>query len=104
MRALGSSEVDIDVPKQHRGAVLGFELHALHAVLDREGHAHRRTRPEFPMSPAGGKRVEREASPKIHYRHDRPAIGFQHFALLAEKVPADQADGSDERDPYNQEI
>jgi len=56
------------------------------------------------MLPAGGERVEREASPKIHYRHDRPAIRFQHFALLAEKVRADQADGSDERDPYNQEI
>jgi hypothetical protein len=36
-----SGEVDIDMPKQHRRAVTGFELHARHTVLDREGPAHR---------------------------------------------------------------
>jgi hypothetical protein len=99
-----SDEVDIDMPKQHRRAVMGFEPHARHAVLDHECHRHRRTCPEFLMLPAGGERIEREALPEIHYRHDRPAIGFQHFALLAEKVPADQAGGSDERDACNQEV
>src|SRR5580704_8066597 len=70
-----SGKVDIDMPKQHRGAVMGFEPHARHAILDREGHAHRRTCPEFPMPPAGGERIEREGLPKIHHGHDRAAIG-----------------------------
>jgi hypothetical protein len=56
------------------------------------------------MSPTRGERIEREGLPKVHHGNDRTTIGFQHIAPLAEKVPADQADGSDERDPYNQEI
>jgi hypothetical protein len=69
-------KVDIDMPKEHRRAVIGFEPHARHTVLDREGHSHGRTGPEFPMSPAGGERIEREGLPKVHHGHDRAAIGF----------------------------
>jgi hypothetical protein len=92
-----SGEVDIDMPKQHRRAVMGFEPHARHAVLDHECHRHRRTCPEFPMPPARRERIEREGLPKVHHGHDRLAIGFQYVAAHIEKVPADQADGSDER-------
>jgi hypothetical protein len=56
------------------------------------------------MSPTRGERIEREGLPKVHYGHDRPAIGFQHHGPPAEKVPADHADGSGERDASNQEI
>ena len=97
-------KIDIDVAKQHRRAVMGFEPHARHPVLYGEGHAHRRSCPEFPMSPARGERIEWEAPPKIHHGHDRPAIGLQHLAWPVEKMPADQADGSDERDTSNQEV
>src|SRR5580704_9189548 len=69
------SEVDIDMPTEHRGAVMGFEPHARHAVLDRESHAHRRTRPEFPMSPTKGEWIEREGLPEVHHGHDRSAVG-----------------------------
>jgi hypothetical protein len=34
-----SRKVDVDMPKQHRSAVMGFEPHARHTVFDREGHA-----------------------------------------------------------------
>ena len=40
-------EIDIDGAGQHRRAVVGFEPHARDPVLDREGHRHRRPRPEF---------------------------------------------------------
>jgi hypothetical protein len=69
-------KIDINLPEQHRRAVMGFEPHAWHAVLYGEDHAHRRSCPEFPMSPARGERIERKASPKIHHCHDRPAIRF----------------------------
>jgi hypothetical protein len=59
-------KVDIDMAKQHRCAVIGCEPNAQHPVLHREAHAHRRTGPEFSMSPARGERIEREALPKIH--------------------------------------
>jgi hypothetical protein len=49
------------------------------------------------MSPTRGERIEREGLPKVHHGHDRLAIGFQYVAAHIEKVPADQADGSDER-------
>ena len=58
----------------------------------------------FPMLPARGERIQREGLSKVHHGHDRPAIGFQHLAAPAEKVPADQADGSGERDASNQEV
>jgi hypothetical protein len=83
---------------------MGFEPHARHAILDRERHLHRRTRPEFPVSPTRGKRIEREGLPKVHHGHDRPAIGFQHIVPPAEKVPADQAGGGDERDASSQDV
>jgi len=56
------------------------------------------------MSSAGRERIERKASPKIHHGHDRPAIGFQHLAAPVPKMPAAQADGSDERDACKQEV
>ena len=56
------------------------------------------------MSPAGGERIEREAPPKIHHGHDRPAIGLQHLASPVPKMPADQADGSGQRDASDQEV
>jgi hypothetical protein len=56
------------------------------------------------MSPAGGERIERKASPKIHHGHDRPTVGFQYIAPPAPKMPANQADGSDDRDASNQEV
>jgi hypothetical protein len=56
------------------------------------------------MLPARGEWIERKASRKIHDGYHRPAIGFQYLAPPVEKVPADQAGGNDERDPYNQEI
>ena len=59
---------------------------------------------EFPMSPARGEQIEREALPKVHHRHDRPAIGFQYLAAPTEKVPADQADDRDERDASNHDV
>jgi hypothetical protein len=49
-------------------------------------------------------RIKREGLPKVHHGNDRPAIGFQHLAPLAEKVPADQTGGSNERDESNQEV
>jgi hypothetical protein len=39
--------------------------------------------------------------PKFHYGHDQPVIGFQHLDPPAEREPADQADGSDDRDGSN---
>src|SRR6516225_12427257 len=33
-----------------------------------------------------------------------PAIGLQHLAAPAQKLPADRADGSDERDTSDQEV
>jgi hypothetical protein len=56
------------------------------------------------MSPAGGERIERKASPKIHYGHDRAAIGLQDIALPRPKVPSGQADGRDKGDASNKEI
>jgi short chain dehydrogenase len=56
------------------------------------------------MSPARRERIEREAPPKIHHRHDRPAIRSQYLAPPIEKVPADYAGDSDERDSPNQEV
>jgi hypothetical protein len=56
------------------------------------------------MSPAGGERIERKASPEIHHRHDRPAIGFQDIALPRPKLPSDQADGHDKGDTSNKEV
>src|SRR5271169_3583608 len=98
-------EIDIDLAKQHRRAVTGFEPQARHPVLDPKGHRHRRTRPEFPMSPAGGERIERKASPKIHHGHDRLAVGFQYLASPAQKLPADQTDGgNDEQDASDREV
>jgi len=44
------------------------------------------------MSPTGGERIERKASPKIHHGRHRPAVGLQYLAS------ADQAGGNDERD------
>src|SRR5689334_3181963 len=72
-------KINIYVAKQHRPAVVRFEPHARDPVLDRERHRHRRTCPEFPMSPARGERIEREASSEIHHGHDRPAIGLQYL-------------------------
>src|SRR5271166_1447099 len=83
---------------------MGFEPHARHPVFDPEGHRHRRSRPEFPMSPARRERIERKASPKIHHGNHRPAIGLQYLAPAAPKMPADQADDSDDRDASNHEV
>jgi hypothetical protein len=69
------AKINIDVAKQHRRAVMGFEPHARHPVLDRKGHRHRGTGPEFPMSPASGERIERKGLREIHHGYDRPAIG-----------------------------
>src|SRR6516162_2749921 len=97
-------KIDVDVTKQHRRAVMGFEPHARHSVLYGEGHAHRRSCPEFTMSPAKGERIEREALSKIHHGHDRPAIGSQYLAPPIEELPADYAGDSAERDRANQEV
>jgi hypothetical protein len=56
------------------------------------------------MLPARGERIEREALPKVHDSHDRTTIGFQYVAAHTENLPADQAGGSDERDPSDYEI
>src|SRR5271166_1546109 len=56
------------------------------------------------MSPAGGERIERKASRKIHHGHDRPAVGLQYLASPAPEMPADQADGSNQRDAADQEV
>jgi hypothetical protein len=56
------------------------------------------------MSPAGGERIERKASPEIHPGHDRPAIGLQDIALPRPKMPSDQADGSEDRDASDQDV
>jgi hypothetical protein len=56
------------------------------------------------MSPAGGERIERKASPEIHHGHDRPAIGLQDLALPRPKMPSDQADSRDKGDTYNKEV
>src|SRR5207237_3992161 len=65
------------MPKQHRRAVMGFEPHAWHPVLDREGHRHKRTRPELPMSPARGERIEGEGCPKSITVTTGPPSGFK---------------------------
>src|SRR5438128_548242 len=96
-------EIDIDLAKQHRRAVAGLEPHARYPILDREGHRHRRTRPELPMSPAGGQQIERKASTKIHHGYDRPVLGLQYLAPAAPKMPAGQADGGGERDAPDHE-
>src|ERR1700680_1170298 len=62
---------------------MGFEPQARHPIFDCEGHAHRRTGPEFPMSPAGGERIEREGVPKVHHGTDRTTIGFNASPRLA---------------------
>ena len=49
-------------------------------------------------------RIERKASLKIHHGHDRSAIGLQYLARPAPKMPADQADGTDECSSSNQEV
>jgi hypothetical protein len=55
------------------------------------------------MSPAGGERIERNASPEIHHRHDRSTIGLQDIALPRPKMPSDQADGRDKGDTSNRD-
>jgi hypothetical protein len=40
----------------------------------------------------------RKALPKIHHGYDWSAIWLQHLAPAAPKMPADQADGDNERD------
>src|SRR3954451_1541532 len=83
---------------------MGFEPHTRHPVLDCEGHRHRRTRPEFPMSPTRGERIEREGLPEVHHGHDRRTIGFHYLAPPAEKVPADHAGDSDDRDASKHDV
>ena len=56
------------------------------------------------MFPARGQRIERNASPKVHHSHDRPAIGFQHVASPVPKMPNDKAGGGDKRNPSKQGV
>src|SRR6266436_5755813 len=57
----------------------------------------------FRCRPAGGQRIERKASTKIHHGYDRPVLGLQYLAPAAPKMPAGQADGGGERDAPDHE-
>jgi hypothetical protein len=85
-----SGKVDIDMPKEHRRAVMGFKPHARHAVLDHECHRHRKTCPEFPMLPPGrgADRAGRVAQSPLR---PRPARHRVLKPLLARRKSATQS-------------
>jgi hypothetical protein len=47
----------------------------------------------FPMSPARGQRIDREALAEVHHGHHGPAAGLQDLTPAIPEVPPNRAAG-----------